>query len=197
MTVRRSSGSPSRLILTSARSGADAFVLDPERDRLRLADDAEARCGDDHDTAVALVGDAADEGVNGRGESERAGVGGHVVNPAVGDEDRARHAVRRHVGERRVERGEQAGAVGLAVGLAGLHHPHLDAGNALQALGHGGAGGFGLGGALAEILARALVDDDHRDRGQGIAVLAGERGVCERKHEQRQRRGAQQAAPAA
>ena len=131
-----------------------------------------------HDAAVALVGDAADQGVNGRRESERAGVGRHVVHPAVGDEDRACHAVRRHVGERCVERGEQAGAVGLAVGLAGLHHAHLDAGNALQALGHRRACGLGLGGAIAEILARALVDDDHRDRGERIAVLAGERGFA-------------------
>ena len=150
-----------------------------------------------HDAAVAFVGDAADQGVNGRREAERAGVRRHVVHPSVGDEDRACHAVRRHVGERCVERGEQAGAVGLAVGLAGLHHPHLDAGNALQALRHRRACGLGLCGAIAEILARALVDDDHRHRGEWIAVLARERGVRQRQHQQRQRRGAQQGAPAA
>jgi hypothetical protein len=130
-------------------------------------------------------------------EAERAGIGRHVVHPAVGDEDGAGDAIRRHVGERRIERGEQAGAVGLAVGLAGFHHPHLDAGNALEALGHRGACGLGLSRALAEALARALVDHDHRHRGERIAVFAGERGIGERKHEQRQRRGAQQGAPAA
>ena len=49
------------------------------------------------------------------------------------------------------------------------------------------ARGFGLLGAVVEFLARALVDDDDRDRGQRIAVLAGDRGIGERQHEQRDR----------
>ncbi len=40
---------------------------------------------------------------------------------------------------------------------------------------------------VAEILARALVDDDDGDGGQRLAVLAGERRIGEREHEQRQR----------
>ena len=130
-------------------------------------------------------------------EAERAGIGRHVVHPAVGDEDGAGDAIRRHVGERRVERGEQARAVGLAVGLAGLDHAHLDAGNALQPLGDRGARRLGLGGAVAEVLAQALVDHDDGDRGQRIAVLPGQRRVGEREDEQRQRAGADQRAAAA
>src|SRR5262249_11960340 len=38
---------------------------------------------------------------------------------------------------------------------------------------------------VAELLARALVDDDGGDRGEGIAILAGDRGIGEREHEQR------------
>src|SRR5262249_61702362 len=37
---------------------------------------------------------------------------------SVGDDDRARDPVRRHVRQRRAERGEQPRAVGLAVGVA-------------------------------------------------------------------------------
>ena len=39
----------------------------------------------------------------------------------------------------------------------------------------------------AEILARALVDHDGGDRGQRLAVLAGEGGIGERQQDQRQR----------
>ena len=106
------------------------MILDPVGDGLRLADDAEARRGNQRNAAVALVLFAGDQRVNRRGEAERAGVGRHVVDAAVGDHDDAGDAVGRHVGQRRVQRGEQSRAVGLAVRLAGFDDAHFQAGNA-------------------------------------------------------------------
>ena len=103
----------------------------------------------------------------------------------------------RHVGERGGQRREQPRAVGLAVGLAGLDEAHLEIGDAAEPLGELGARRLGLRGAVAEILARALVDDHDGDRGQRIAVLARERRVGERQHEQRERDRAHQRAAAA
>ena len=42
---------------------------------------------------------------------------------------------------------------------------------------------LGLLQAVAEFLARALVDDHDRNRGQRVAVLARDRGIGEREHE--------------
>ena len=86
--------------------GRHAGILDPKRDRLILADDAETRRGDEHHAAVALVLASGDERVHGGGEAERRGVARDVVHAAVGDEDRAGDTVRRHIGERRAERRE-------------------------------------------------------------------------------------------
>ena len=140
---------------------------------------------------------AGDQPVHRRREAEPGDVGRQVVDAAVGDHDGAGDAVLRHVGERRGERREQPRAVGLAVGLAGLDEAHFEIGDAAEPLGELGAGRFGLGGAVGELLARALVDHDDRDRGQRIAVLAGDRRIGERQHEQRERDGAHQRAAAA
>ncbi len=50
-------------------------------------------------------------------------------------------------------------------------------------------------GAVAEILARALVDHDRDDRGQRLAVLARERRIGERQHHQRERERRARSAP--
>ena len=55
----------------------------------------------------------------------------------------------------------------------------------------------GLAGALAEILARALVDHDGGDRRQRLAVLAGERRIGQRQQDQRQRGDAHRSASGA
>ena len=78
-----------------------ALILDAEGDGLRLPDNAEARRGHQHDAAVALVLVAGDQPMHRRGKAERRGLGRHVVHAPVGDEDGARHAVVRNVGERR------------------------------------------------------------------------------------------------
>ena len=179
------------------RTARGALILDAEGDHLRLPDNAEARRRGQHHAAVALVGLSGDQRMNRRGEAERGGVGRHVMHAAVGDEEGAGDAVRRHVGEDGAERIEQARAVGLAVGLAGFGDAHFEAGNAAEPLGQRDARVLGLLGALAEILARALVDDDGGDRRDRIAVLAGEGRIGEREHEQSQRERADHRAAAA
>ena len=87
-------------------AGVRALILDPVSDGLRLADDAEARRGNQRNAAVAFVRVPGDQRVDRRGKAERGGVGGHIVDAAVGDHDDAGDAIGRHVGERRTERGE-------------------------------------------------------------------------------------------
>ncbi len=167
--------------------GADALILDPEGDGLLLADNAEARRRGQHHAAVALVGTSGDQRMQRRVEAERGGVGRHVMHAAVGDQEGAGDPVRRHVGERGAERREQPRAVGLAVGDAGFDHAHVEIGNAAEPLVQRGARFLGLFGALAEILARALVDHDDDHRGDRIAILAREGRIGERQHEQGKR----------
>jgi hypothetical protein len=134
--------------------------------------------------------------MQGRGKSQRGSIGGHIMNAAIGDQDGARDAIRRHIGERRRQRGEQLGAIGFAVGGAGFGDADLESRNALEPFDEGGARSLCLLGAIAEILARALVDDDGGYRRYRIAVFASERGICERKHHQAQRERAQRRAAA-
>ena len=140
---------------------------------------------------------AGDQRVQRRGKAERGRVGRHVVHAAVGDQDGAGDAVGRHVGKRRRQRREQPRAVGLAVGRARFGDAHFQAGDALEPLDQRRARGFGLRVAVAEILARALVDDDGGDRGDRIAVFAGERRVGERQHHQSERQRPHRRAAAA
>jgi len=140
-----------------------ALVLHAIRDRLRLTDDTEPRCRDPGDAAVAFVRMTGDEGVHRRGKTQRPGVDGHVMHAAIGDHDDARKSVGRNIGERRIKRGEQARAVGLAVGFSGLDNAHLQPWNSVQLLEDFRAGRLGLPHAIAEVLARALVDHDDRN----------------------------------
>ena len=165
-----------------------ALVLDAIDDGLRLADDAEARRRHQHDAAVALVAGAGDERMDRRVEAQRRDFGRDVMHAAVGEHDGAGDAVGRHVGERRVERREQLGAVGFAVGFAGFDEAHVEAGNAAEPFGQQRARGLGLLQAVAEILARALVDHHRDHRRQRLAVLAGERRIRQRQHHHGERK---------
>ena len=86
---------------------------------------------------------------------------------------------------------------GLAVSLACLDHAHFEARNAVEALRDGSERRLSLLLAVTEILARALVDHHDRDRGQEVAILARDRGIGEREHEQSKRDGAGERAAAA
>ena len=166
-----------------------ALVLDAIDHRLRLADDAEARRRHQHDAAVALVARAGDERMDRSVEAQRRHLRRHVVDAAVGEQDGAGDAVGWHVGKRSAERSEQLRAVGFAVGLAGLDELHVETGDAAEPFGQERARGLGLLDAIAEVLARALVDHHRDDGGERFAILARERGVRQRQyhHGERQR----------
>ena len=73
----------------------------------------------------------------------------------------------------------------------------FETGDVAKPLDDGGAGLLGLLLAVAEILARALVDDDDGDRSQRLAVFAGERRIGERQHDEPERERANGGAAAA
>src|SRR5262249_46567998 len=139
-------GDPSRL-------GSRALILDPERDRLRLPDDAEARRGYQGHTAVAFVPPPSDQRMHWRAEAQRGDFRRHVMHAPIGDEYRARDPVRRNIGERRTECIEQPCAVGLAVGLTGFDETNFKPGDAAESFCNLCARGFSLRRAVAEALA--------------------------------------------
>jgi len=96
------------------------------------------------------------------------------MHAPVGNENGACYAVVRDVRKRGRKRREQPRPVGLAIGLAGFDEPHFQAGHAPEAFCKRSPHLFGLPRAIAEFLARGLVDDDDGDRGQSIPVLAGD-----------------------
>ena len=143
----------------------DALVVEPVGDGLGLSDDAETRRGRNRDAAVALVLAPGDERMHRRLEAEGGGVGGNVMHPAIGDQERAGDAVDRNVRQRRGQRAEQFGAVGFAVGLSGLDDSNFQPLDLLQRIDQRLLRLGRLLVARAEVLARALVDHDCRDRG--------------------------------
>ena len=153
---------------------AGALILDLIGDGLRLADNAEARRGDQRHAAVAFILVAGNERMNRRREAERAGFGRHVVHAPVGNHNRAGDAVGGNVGERRAKRGEEPRAFGFAIRLAGLDHAQVEPGNAAQARDDRGPRFFRLPRAVAEILARTFIDHDDGDRAERVAVFAGQ-----------------------
>ena len=86
---------------------------------------------------------------------------------------------------------------GFAVRLAGIDDTDLESLDLLEAVDQFLAYFRGLVGAVAEILARALVDDNGGHRRQRFALLAGEGRIGEREQDQRQRRHAHRGAPRA
>jgi hypothetical protein len=179
--------------------GADlrALVLDAEADRLRLPDNSETRCLCEHDAAVDFVLVAGNQRMQRGRKTERGCVCRHVVYAAVSDQDDTGDAVRRDIGERGGKGRKQFGPVGFSVRRAGFRHTHFEAGNPFKPLDEGGTRGFGLLRAVAEALARTLVDDNRGDRGDRLTVFARERGIGECQHQQRQRQRAQRCAAAA
>src|ERR1700753_4059800 len=170
-----------------ALSGA-ALVVEPVGDGLGLADNAESRRGGNRDAAVALVLLSCDQRMYRGGEAQCGRIVGDIVDPAVGDQEGAGDAVGGNVRKRRRQRAEKLGAVGFAVGLAGLDHAHFKALDLLQAVDQFLLRLCGLFGAIAKALARTLVDHHGSDRGQRLAVFAGKRWIGQRQQNQRQRR---------
>jgi hypothetical protein len=123
-------------------------------------------------------------------EAERPGIGGNVVHAAVGDQETAGDAIDRHVRQCRGKCAKQFCSIGLAVGLAGLDDAHFQPLHLFQGIDEGFLRLRSFLRALAEVLARALVDHDGGDRGQRLAVLAGKGRVRQSEQHQRQRKHA-------
>ena len=146
------------------RRAATACILDPEAQRLLLADDAEARRLLKHDAAIDLAAAARQEGMDRCVEAKLLGVWGHVMDFAVGDEDGTRETLRRHFGKRLPQGREEARAI-LARGdtRTGGHHLELE----ISETGRCGFKrckcGIGLGVTVAEVLTLALIDNGDRD----------------------------------
>ena len=169
---------------------SDALVIEPVGDGLRLSDDAETGSGGNRNASVAFVLATGDQRMQRSLKAKRRGVRGNVVNPSVGDQERAGDPIDWNVRQRRGQRTEQFSAIGLAIGLAGLDYPHLQSLDLLQAIDQRLLCVFGLAGAVTEALAGTFVDDDGGGRRQRFAILAGERWVGERQQDQDERRDA-------
>ena len=165
-------------------------------DGLVLADDAETRGLHQLDAAIALARVAGDEDVERSLDAQSRDRGGDVVDDAVRHHHHRADALGRHIGEAGIESGEEAGAVALDAGFACRDEAGVDAGDGGQRLLQPVAGGFGLGGALADALARAFVDHDGDDVLQRLAVLAHQRGIGQRREDQGETKGAQPCAAA-
>jgi hypothetical protein len=167
-----------------------ALIVQSVGDGLGLADNAETRRGGNRNAPVAFVFSPRDQRMHRGLKSERRRVRRNVVHPPVGDQEGAGDALDGNVRQRRGQRAEQFGAVGFAIGLPCLDHSHFQASDLFEAVDQRFLGFRGLAAAVAEILARALVDHDGCDRRQRLAVFAREGRIGERQHDQRERRHA-------
>ena len=119
--------------------------------------------------------------MDGRVETKPAFILRRIVDLAVGDEQRTRHAVRRDIRHRLAERREQVGRLPAGVLAAGhMHKAGFEIGDFCELV-------LQLRLDLARAIrparqlhAGACVDGDNRDIGQRLPVLALEVGVCER-----------------
>ena len=124
------------------------------------------------------------------------GLGRHVVHAPVGDEDGAGDAVGRHVGRAPTPSAVNSRVPSVSPSAWPASTKRTSSpGMRPSRSASGGARRLGLLRAVAEILARALVDHHDGDRGQRLAVLARERRIGEREHEQRERRARAPIAP--
>jgi len=180
-----------------AGAGGGALVGHAEGQGLALAHDAEAGGLLQVDAPVPLAGAAGDQAVDRCRKAEPGGIGRSVMHAPVGDQDGAGDALRRHVRQASGQGREQAGAIGLAIAGTGLKRAHLDPGNAPQPFRDRRAGGLGLRGPVAEILAGALVHHHRHHRGERRALLPRQGGVGEGRQSRRQRQSAEYGAAGA
>ena len=177
------------------RLAAVGAVEHARGDDLILADDAVARRLDQHDAALPLARMAGDQRMQRGVEPERGGRGGNVVDDAVGDQDRAADPLRRRVGERAAQRGEQLGAVGVQFLPRGFAHPHVDVAERLQARHHRVSRLIRLMRPLADVLTARTVDHDGDDVLERTAVFPHQVRVAQSEEKQRERQRPQPCAP--
>ncbi len=173
------------MVTSRGAAGCRTVVNDAEGQLLLFADDAEARRADDLDAAVELIRLAADQPVDRRVEAELLVDIGHVVDLAVGDEDRAADPCRRHIGKRRRSRREKSRVDGaslsslsaastMRVSICGKRDSRsLRSASALSVCSR----------AAGIVLALAAVDDDGDDGRQRLALLLEEDRIGQRQAE--------------
>ena len=155
-----------------------------------LADDPEARRLQELDLTVALVRMSGDEHVQRRLDAEGGERGRDVVDHAVGDHDDAGEPLRRHIGERLSQCGEQLGAV-VAGRVRHVDEARLDVGQGAEAALQLGSDLIGHRRPVAERLRAGAIDDHRGDVTHRFAILAHERGVGECGQHQAEHEGAQ------
>ena len=166
-------------------AGGAAEIIDAEGDLRFAADDVVAGRANDGELAVPFAGGAGHEHMERRAEMEGPGIGG-IVDFAVGDDDGARDAIGRRVGQGRVQRGEQRGAAGLRARIGAGEHlgfADLDV-QRLELLAIGGKRLVGVGAARADLHALRAVDHEGDDVRQPLAGLMQDQRIGEReKHD--------------
>ena len=138
------------------------------------------------DAAVALALVAGDQRMQRRLEAERGGVGRDVVDDAVGDHEHAGDLLGRHVGEAGVEGREELRALVAAVLLSGLDHPDIDVAERRKTRLERAESLVGLRHALADHLRAGAVDDNRDDLLERHAILAHQRRIEQRQHDERE-----------
>ena len=151
--------------------GAFRQVLDPDLQLQLLADQAEARRLCDNEPAVAFVGQTREQYVQRRADrlGGRLGVAGRdIVHLPVGDHDDPREPLSRHIGHCAGEGGEQACPIiaGAGLRLSCPDHPEIEVALVCEPIAECRQRLFGRMPAIADPLARQLVDDDYR----GVAL---------------------------
>ena len=168
---------------------AGSRVVDAQLEDLRLADDAEARRAQDRQLAVALVGAAGEQDVQGCGQVERRGVGRGVVGLAVGQRDDGTQPGTVAAAQALAQAAEQAAALAALTLEAEL--AQLDPGHAPDPLAQGGLGLGELGRALAQALAGRAVGEQDDEIVEGCAFLAAQ----DRVDQEQKREGEEHGAP--
>ncbi len=174
------------------RRGAARRILDPELGRDLAADHAEARRLLQHDQPVALTLLAGDQSVQRRGAQLGRQVGRHVVHLAVGQQDHAGQAFRRHFDQRRAHGLDQARAArpfAAELDVRRRKHrlahfePFLLAELALQRF----ARRLDLLAALADRHRIGIVNHHQRHVGDRLPLFLDQRRIAERGQHDRQR----------
>ena len=170
---------------------AAAQIVHPQAHGGPLPDNGEAGGVQHRQLAVAFLAPARHQHLQ-RGFQTHGLGRRRIMHLAVGDQHRARHAPRRHIGQRRIQCRKGLGAVVLAGGGGGDAGFTDDQVRLLrQQPPDRGARGFGLLGALAQAHALGAIRDDHRHVGQRGVLLPHQQrpGECKQQHRKGQPAG--------
>ncbi len=163
-----------------------AEIVDPHHHARRLSDNGEARRVDDGELAVAFVPAAGDQRMDRRMNGELVGRR-RVMHLAVGDQDRAGDALRRHISQGAVQTGKKLRTIVLA--RRRRHHhalAHLEILFARELFADRGKRSVFLGAAVLDPHALRAVDDNRRDIGERTARLMHDQRIGEHEDQCRE-----------